>query len=117
MPWTRNVAAPGTRATDVSPRQPRRPADPQGRNEDKVRLAADHLKRELEKAMDGVKDLTIAGPAPAPLLRAETYYRHQILLRAPRMRGLSQRLAGIAQGLVLPEYVTISVDIDPVNLG
>ncbi|MEI8043882.1 MAG: primosomal protein N', partial [Verrucomicrobiota bacterium] len=88
-----------------------------GRNEDKVRFAADHLKRELEKAMDGVKDLIIAGPAPAPLLRAETYYRHQIMLRAPRMRALSQRLARITQGLVLPEDVTLSVDIDPVNLG
>ena len=88
-----------------------------GRNEDKVRFAADHLKRELEKAMAGVKELIIAGPAPAPLLRAETYYRHQIMLRAPRMRALSQRLAGITQGLVLPEDVTLSVDIDPVNLG
>ena len=88
-----------------------------GRNEDKVRFAADHLKRELKKAMDGVKDLIIAGPAPAPLLRAETYYRHQIMLRAPRMRALSQRLARITQGLVLPEDVTLSVDIDPVNLG
>ena len=88
-----------------------------GRNEDKVRFAADHLKRELEKAMAGVKELIIAGPAPAPLLRAETYYRHQIMLRAPRMRALSQRLAGITQGLVLPEDVTLAVDIDPVNLG
>ena len=67
--------------------------------------------------MAGVKELIIAGPAPAPLLRAETYYRHQIMLRAPRMRALSQRLAGITQGLVLPEDVTLSVDIDPVNLG
>ena len=51
------------------------------------------------------------------LLRAETYYRHQIMLRAPRMRALSQRLAAITQGLVLPEDVTLSVDIDPVNLA
>jgi primosomal protein N' (replication factor Y) (superfamily II helicase) len=88
-----------------------------GRNEEKVKFAAGHLKRELDKALSGIKDLIIAGPAPAPLLRAETYYRYQIMLRAPRMRILSQRLAAVTQGLVLPEEVTLSVDIDPVNLA
>ena len=33
-----------------------------GRNEDKVKLSAEHLKRELEKALAGVKDLVIGGP-------------------------------------------------------
>ena len=51
-----------------------------------MKFAADYLKRELDKAMAGLKDLIMAGPAPAPLLRAETYYRYQIMLRAPRMR-------------------------------
>ncbi len=88
-----------------------------GRNEDKVKFAASHLKRELDKAMGEVKNLIVAGPAPAPLLRAETYYRHQIMLRAPRMRALSQRLAAMVQNLVLPGDVTLSVDIDPVNLA
>jgi primosomal protein N' (replication factor Y) len=88
-----------------------------GRNEDKVKFAASHLKRELDKAVGGLRDLIVSGPAPAPLLRAETYYRHQIMLRAPRMRTLSRRLAGIMQALVLPEDVTLSVDIDPVNLA
>jgi primosomal protein N' (replication factor Y) (superfamily II helicase) len=88
-----------------------------GRNEDKVKFAANHLKRELDKAIGNIKNLILAGPAPAPLLRAETYYRHQIMLRAPKMRALSQRLAGITRALVLPEDVTLTVDIDPVNLA
>jgi primosomal protein N' (replication factor Y) len=87
-----------------------------GRNEEKVKFAATHLKRELDKAMSEIKDLIVAGPAPAPLLRAETFYRHQIMLRSTRMRVLSQRLAVVTQGLVLPEDVTLSVDIDPVSL-
>jgi primosomal protein N' (replication factor Y) (superfamily II helicase) len=87
-----------------------------GRNEEKVKFAAGHLKRELDKVMVGIKDLVMAGPAPAPLLRAETYYRHQIMLRAPKMRVLSQQLAGVTQALVLPDDVTLAVDIDPVNL-
>src|SRR4051812_68659 len=36
-----------------------------GRNEDKVKFSADHLKRELEKVLGALKDLIVAGPAPA----------------------------------------------------
>jgi primosomal protein N' (replication factor Y) len=87
-----------------------------GRNEEKVKFSADYLKHELEKVVSGIKDLVLAGPAPAPLLRAETYYRYQIMLRAQRMALLSQRLAGLIRSLTLPEDVTLAVDIDPVVL-
>jgi primosomal protein N' (replication factor Y) len=63
------------------------------------------------------RDLIIAGPAPAPLLRAETFYRYQIMLRTRAMSKLSQTLAKIIETLALPDDVTLSVDIDPVNLG
>jgi primosomal protein N' (replication factor Y) (superfamily II helicase) len=114
-----------------------------GRNEDKVKFSAEHLKRELEKNLktqgragsplpaarsqsdDGAHgvtrptsfgDLIIAGPAPAPLLRAETFYRYQIMLRTRAMSKLSLALAKIIGTLVLPDDVTLAVDIDPVNL-
>ncbi len=124
-----------------------------GRNEEKVKFSADHLKRELEKNLKSsdekheplirptatfspfggrrktpslrragrgpgrgtFKDLIIAGPAPAPLLRAETFYRYQIMLRTRAMSALSRELARIIQSLALPEDVTLAVDIDPVN--
>ena len=58
----------------------------------------------------------MAGPAPAPLLRAETYYRYQIMLRAPT-HGVAQPAPGVAhRALALPEDVTLAVDIDPVDL-
>jgi primosomal protein N' (replication factor Y) len=79
-------------------------------------FSADYLKHELEKVVGGIKDLVIAGPAPAPLLKAETYYRYQIMLRAQRMALLSQRLAALILSLTLPEDVTLAVDIDPVAL-
>ena len=114
-----------------------------GRNEDKVKFSAEHLKRELDKKlMDGkagspqpaatsqikdgahgvtrptdFNDLIIAGPAPAPLPRAETFYRYQIMLRTRAMSALSRELARMIQTLALPEDVTLTVDIDPVNLG
>ncbi len=88
-----------------------------GRNEEKVKFSADHLKRELDRLLADFKDLIVAGPAAAPLLRAETYYRYQIMLRTQRMSVLSQKLAQLTQSLVLPEEVSLSVDIDPVDLG
>jgi primosomal protein N' len=66
---------------------------------------------------DLFRDLTISGPAPAPLLRAETFYRYQIMLRTRAMSKLSQALAKIIGTLALPEGVTLAADIDPVNLG
>ena len=88
-----------------------------GRNEEKVKFSAEHLKRELEKELKSWKGLILAGPAPAPLLRAETFYRYQIMLRTRAMSKLSQALARISGALTLPEDVTVTVDIDPVSLG
>jgi primosomal protein N' (replication factor Y) len=88
-----------------------------GRNEEKIKFSAEHLKRELEKNLKEIKDLILAGPAPAPLLRAETFYRYQIMLRTRAMSALSRELARIIQSLALPEDVTLAVDIDPVNLA
>jgi primosomal protein N' (replication factor Y) len=127
-----------------------------GRNEEKVKFSAEHLKRELEKHLGSApvsgaavsvladdtglfgggaepgardarapqtnrrqnlfSDLVIAGPAPAPLLRAEQFYRYQIMLRTRAMSKLSQALAKIIETLALPDDVTLAVDIDPVNL-
>ena len=105
-----------------------------GRNEGKVKFSAEHLKKILESKGQGPKakdsagettldigpwplDLIIAGPAPAPLLRAEQFYRHQIMLRTRAMSALSRELAGIIRSLSLPEDVSLTVDIDPVNLS
>jgi primosomal protein N' (replication factor Y) len=122
-----------------------------GRNEEKVRFSAEHLRKELEEKLgsasapgavvstfagdselfgEGAKqhtrgacapprnfsDLIIAGPAPAPLLRAETYYRYQLMLRTRQMSKLSQSLGKLIETLALPEDVSLTVDIDPVNL-
>ena len=90
-----------------------------GRNEDKVKFSAEHLKRELEKLSksEGMAGLKISGPAPAPLPRAENLYRYQIMLRTRAMTKLSQSLAKITETLTLPDDVSLAVDIDPVDLG
>jgi primosomal protein N' (replication factor Y) len=88
-----------------------------GRNEEKVKLSAAHVRREIEKRTAGAAgDLIIAGPAPAPLARAETMYRHQILLRTRQIARLSRTLAELSDALSLPEDVSMTIDIDPVDL-
>ena len=99
-----------------------------GHNEDKVKFSAAHVRKELEKlteagkrgdgeAAKSFRDLVIVGPAPAALLRAETYYRYQIMLRTRAMTRLSQALASLTTNVSLPEDVLLTVDIDPVSLG
>ncbi|HPC59323.1 MAG TPA: primosomal protein N' [Verrucomicrobiota bacterium] len=87
-----------------------------GRNEDKVRFSAEHLKRELNQRLADFEGLIVVGPAPSPLPRAETFYRYQIMLRTPRMSALSLRLADILRTLALPEEVTLAVNVDPAGL-
>jgi primosomal protein N' len=50
------------------------------------------------------------------LLRAETYYRYQLMLRTRQMSQLSRALAKMLEALSLPDDVSLTVDIDPVNL-
>lgn len=85
-----------------------------GVNEDKVKLSIEHVKREIEKL--AFPKLIIAGPAPAPLARAETKFRYQIMLRTHQMSKLSQKMAELNKSLTLPEDVSMMVDVDPVNL-
>ena len=88
-----------------------------GRNEDKVKLFAEHLRKALDAGFKDWKDLILAGPAPAPLLKAESFFRHQIMLRTSAMSRLSIELGKIEQTFALPADLTLIIDIDPVNLG
>ena len=51
------------------------------------------------------------------MLRVETFYRYQIMLRDRRMSAVSKRLALVQGKLALPEDITLSIDIDPAGLG
>ena len=64
-----------------------------GRSEDRVRFFADHLRKEMDLLAIQLGDIVVAGPAPAPLLRAENFYRYQIMIRTPRMPQLSRQLS------------------------
>lgn len=87
------------------------------RNEEKVKMSADYIKEEITKALAAVEDLIVAGPAPAPLLKAETFFRYQLMLRTKRMPTASRLLAEAFKKIKLPEGVSMVVDVDPANLA
>jgi primosomal protein N' (replication factor Y) len=88
-----------------------------GRNEEKVDFTASHLMREIEQLFTGWKDLVLAGPAPAPLAKAESFYRYQLMIRCRQMTALSQKLSHFLVGREWPDDITVTVDVDPVNMG
>lgn len=87
-----------------------------GRNEEKVQLCADHVRKEIQARVGQWPGLVVAGPAPAPLVRAESYFRYQIMLRYRAMSRLSLVLGVLTVELRLPEDVQLVVDVDPVSL-
>lgn len=76
-----------------------------------------HAKTVVSTEFSPPPDLVLAGPAPAPLSRAESFYRYQIMLRTRQMSLLSRSLNLLIQQLEVPDDITVTVDIDPVNLA
>ena len=87
-----------------------------GRNEEKVKLVAEHLKKTLATRLESWRDIVLAGPAPAPLLKAETFFRYQLMIRTKAMARLGRELAAVESSLEWPDDLRLTIDIDPVNL-
>jgi len=87
-----------------------------GRNEEKVAFFAEQCRKKLEALTQELPDLMVAGPAAAPLARAETFYRYHLTLRTRQMTKLSSALATLLPTMPLPEDVSLVVDVDPVTL-
>ena len=88
-----------------------------GRSEDRVKFVVDHLRREMDTVAKELGEVVVAGPAPAPLLRAENFYRYQIMLRTSRMPQLSRKLSALRETFQIPEDLRLVIDIDPMSLS
>ncbi len=88
-----------------------------GRSEDRVKFFADHLRKEMDELAKELGDTVVAGPAPAPLLRAENFYRYQVMMRTAQMRELSHKLTGKLEALKIPDDIRLVIDIDPMTLS
>ncbi len=87
-----------------------------GRDEDRTRMAADYLRQEVDRHITGLNGLEVAGPAPASLLRAEAFFRYQVVIRTTQMATLGHRLRQLLEKVELPKEVQLIIDIDPATL-
>lgn len=85
-----------------------------GLDEEKVSDLALDIRKNLEHLLDGFPGLTIAGPAPAPLLKAEDEFRYQLMLRVKNMTRLSHYLAEWVTAYKMPPKCRLTIDIDPI---
>jgi len=88
-----------------------------GRSEDRVKFFADHLRKEMDELAKELGGTVVAGPAPAPLLRAESFYRYQVMIRTGNMAALSRKLSARAKALKTPDDIRLIIDIDPMTLS
>ncbi|MEE2948087.1 MAG: primosomal protein N' [Verrucomicrobiota bacterium] len=88
-----------------------------GRSEDRVKFFADHLRKEMDELAKELGGTVVAGPAPAPLLRAESFYRYQIMIRTGNMAALSRKLSAWEKAQKTPDDIRLVIDIDPMTLS
>ncbi len=67
-------------------------------------------------ALGGDDDLEVLGPAPCPLSRLRGRYRWHLLLKAPKVETLRERLSAAFSKLSASERSGVTIDIDPMSL-
>jgi len=83
------------------------------RNDSRACDAAKSLAEMLKKDL---KDIEIAGPAPAPIARVRGYFRWNILLKGKNSSIMALALKKVLVGYRRPSGVLSAVDVDPVSM-
>jgi primosomal protein N' (replication factor Y) len=83
-------------------------------SEAKASFHASTLWRRLRARLP--ETVRLSEPSPAPLARAKGFYRYQILLRSPRVRRMTAPLEEVLREFPVSRDVSVSVDVDAVNL-
>jgi primosomal protein N' (replication factor Y) len=97
-----------------------------GISEERVKFAAERLAKEL-KAMEKVDPASLrtlelsnyitSDAYPAPLSKAKGDFRYQIILRASATRLMTQPLRAVLEKGEMPKDVTLSIDVDAMNMS
>lgn len=86
-----------------------------GDDERRVQRSAEELGKRVELSVEGIDDVRVQGPAPAPLARIKGSYRYQILVRSTRRAALRNAVDAAVTGYQ-QKGVDVTIDVDPLNL-
>ncbi|MDD4102787.1 MAG: primosomal protein N' [Kiritimatiellae bacterium] len=84
-----------------------------GTSEDKTRLSAETLAKAL--MVQGGR-LRVSAACPAPLAKAKGMFRYQVLMMAPTARAMTTPLRATLARAPLPTDVSLSIDVDALNV-
>ena len=89
-----------------------------GKNEEKVRLAAEELGNEAYNLEErgGYDDIEIFSPSPCLIEKKAQYFRYHILLRSGSAAALLRFAHELLSSFKVPSSVYIEIDMDPVSL-
>jgi len=85
-----------------------------GMDQTKVIKAAEQFAAQLQPLLSS--QVIVSGPAPAPLEKAKGQFRHQIMLRAPATKAITESLKVVAREFKWPTGVSVVIDVDAVSL-
>ncbi len=85
-----------------------------GKHEARAEFALQTLHRRL---LTGLPEGVIMGePSPCALAKSHGQFRHQLLLRTPKIRPLCRHIREVMRSVTPPEDVIVTWDVDPVSL-
>jgi len=85
-----------------------------GMDQLKVTTASEQFTAQLQPLLSS--QVIVSGPAPAPLEKAKGQFRHQIMLRAPTTKAITESLKVVAREFKWPAGVSVVIDVDAVSL-
>jgi len=71
------------------------------------------LAKTIGRAAPHVKGMQVFGPAPAPLAKLRTRYRHRLLVHAERQVPVQRVVRDWLGGVFVPKGCRVGVDVDP----
>ena len=86
-----------------------------GQDEDKLRLTTERYAAELRAA--AAPGIRVSDAVPCSLPKAKGYFRYQVMLFAPSSRAILNVLQSVLARFPVQNDVSLSVDVDALNLG
>lgn len=83
-----------------------------GKNEEQVQLFCSRMYQQRPNT----HDMTLLGPAPAPLVKLRGQYRYRFLVQSPKQVLIQPFLHEWLQRISIPNSIKLGIDIDPISL-